>query len=75
MLPDKIPELQIVIPLAVLLTGANRNDITQLDALVQAIPPIRTRADRLLKPQIVQGDRGYSAEPHRQHLRQRGITP
>jgi transposase len=29
------------IPLAVILTGANRHDITQLDALVQAIPHIR----------------------------------
>ena len=26
-------------------------------------------------PQIVQGDRGYSSEPHRQRLRERGITP
>jgi transposase len=29
----------------------------------------------LHKPQIVQGDRGYSSEPHRQRLRERGITP
>jgi hypothetical protein len=29
----------------------------------------------LHKPQIVQGDRGYSSEPHRQRLRERCITP
>ena len=64
------------IPLAVILTGANRHDITQLDALVQAIPHIRGKRGRPLhKPQIVQGDRGYSSEPHRQRLRERGITP
>ncbi|MGH8855386.1 MAG: IS5 family transposase [Telluria sp.] len=64
------------IPLAVILTGANCNDITQLDALVEAIPPIRGKRGRpLRKPKIVQGDRGYSSEPHRQRLRKRGITP
>jgi transposase len=64
------------IPLAVILSGANCNDITQLDALVEAIPPIRGMRGRpLRKPKIVQGDRGYSSEPHRQRLRQRGITP
>ncbi|WP_143169521.1 transposase, partial [Paraburkholderia terricola] len=46
------------------------------DALVQAIPHIRGKRGRPLhKPQIVQGDRGYSSEPHRQRLRERGITP
>jgi transposase len=50
--------------------------VTQLDALVQAIPHIRGKRGRPLhKPQIVQGDRGYSSEPHRQRLRERGITP
>ncbi len=64
------------IPLAVILTGANRHDVTQLDALVDAIPNIRGKRGRPLhKPKIVQGDRGYSSEPHRQRLRERGITP
>jgi hypothetical protein len=31
--------------LAVLLTGGNRNDVTQLLPLLQAIPPIRGNAD------------------------------
>lgn len=64
------------IPLAVILTGANRHHITQLDALVAAIPHIRGKRGRPLhKPQIVQGDRGYSSEPHRQRVRERSITP
>nr|WP_255371534.1 IS5 family transposase [Cupriavidus sp. YR651] len=64
------------IPLVVILTGVNCNDITQLDALVEAIPPIRGKRGRPLhKPKIVQGDRGYCSESHRQRLRERGITP
>jgi transposase len=64
------------IPLAVILTAANCNDITQLDALVEAIPPIRGKPGRpLRKPEIVQGDRGYSSEKHRERLRERGIVP
>jgi hypothetical protein len=48
-------------PLAVILSEANRHDITQLDALVDAIPKIRGKRGRPLhKPKIVQGDRGYS---------------
>ncbi len=56
------------------LSGANRHVVTQLDAPVDAIPRIRGKRGRPLhKPQIVQGDRGYSSEPHRQRLRKRGI--
>jgi IS5 family transposase len=64
------------IPLAVILSAANRHDITQLDALVDAIPHIQGNRGRPLhKPQIIQGDRGYRSKPHRQRLRERGITP
>jgi transposase len=31
------------IPLAVSLTGGNRNDVTQLIPLLQAVPPVRGR--------------------------------
>jgi transposase len=34
------------IPLAVTLTGGNRNDITQLLPLIEAIPPVRGRRGR-----------------------------
>ena len=33
------------IPLAVILTGGNRHDVTQLLPLIEAIPPIRGRHD------------------------------
>jgi len=64
------------LPLAVLLTGANVHDVTQLQPLVRAIPRIAGKpgAPRC-RPACVQGDRGYDSEPHRQWLRQRGIRP
>lgn len=45
-----------------ILTGANRNDVTQLLPLVDAIPPIRgTRGRPLRKPKVIYGDRGYDS--------------
>jgi transposase len=47
-------------PLAIILTSANRNDITQLLPLIAAIPSIAGRRGRpLSKPQRVYADRGY----------------
>ncbi len=64
------------IPLAALLTGANRHDITQLLPLVEAIGPVGGKPGRPRKrPAIVQGDRAYDSNPLRQSLRDRGITP
>lgn len=64
------------IPLAVILTGANRNDVTQLIPLVEAIPPIRGKVGRpRRRPDKVQADRGYDSEPHRKELRTLGIEP
>ena len=64
------------IPLAVLLTAANVNDVTQLQALVEAIPPVRGKPGRpRRRPEIVQGDRGYSSDEHRRWLRTKGIRP
>ena len=34
------------IPLAISLTGGNRNDVTQLIPLIEAIPPVRGRRGR-----------------------------
>jgi hypothetical protein len=63
-------------PLAIALTVANGNDITQLLPLVDAVGPIagrprspRRRARRLL------ADRGYDFDIYRRALRARGITP
>src|SRR5438045_4163054 len=64
------------VPLAVILTAANRHDVTQLQPLVEAIPPIRGTVGRpRQRPALVQGDRGYDSEPARRWLRQRGIEP
>ena len=64
------------IPLAVSLTGGNRNDITQLIPLVDAVPPIRGRRGRpRRRPRELFADRGYDHDIYRRQLRQRGITP
>lgn len=62
--------------MATILTGANRNDVTQLLPLVDAIPPIAGRVGRpRFRPDRVQGDRGYDSKWHRQQLRLRRIEP
>ncbi|MGH9903693.1 MAG: IS5 family transposase [Pyrinomonadaceae bacterium] len=64
------------IPLVALLTAANRNDITQLLPLVDAIPPLQGRHGRpRRRPDCVQGDRAYDSQRHRGQLRARGILP
>jgi transposase len=64
------------IPLAVIITSANRHDITQLIPLVDHIPPVRGRRGRpRQKPKRVQGDRGYDSEAHRRALKKKGSSP
>jgi len=64
------------IPLAVSLTGGNRNDVTQLMPLVQAIPPVRGRRGRpRQRPDAVYADRGYDHDKYRRQVRDKGITP
>jgi len=54
------------IPLAVSLTGGNRNDVTQLMPLIQAIPPVRGRRGRpRRRPGQVYADRGYDHDKYR----------
>jgi transposase len=64
------------IPLAISLTGGQRNDVTQLLPLIDAVGPVagkpgrpRRRAERLL------ADRGYEHEKYRRELRKRGVKP
>ncbi|HET7857066.1 MAG TPA: IS5 family transposase [Gaiellaceae bacterium] len=57
-------------PLAVSLTGGNRNDITQLIPRVDAIPPVRGRRGR---PRRLYGDRAYHSREGRRELRRRRI--
>lgn len=64
------------IPLAVTLTGANVNDVTQLIPLVEAIPPVRGKRGRpRRRPDKLQADRGYDSQPHRNALRALDIQP
>jgi len=64
------------VPLSIVLTGANRNDITQLLPLLDAVPEVHGKADHPRKrPKTVQGDRGYDSQPHRIELKRRGIKP
>ncbi|MER6565227.1 IS5 family transposase [Streptomyces sp. NPDC001093] len=64
------------IPLAVTLTGGNRNDVTQLIPLIQAVPPIHGRCGQLLRrPRRLYADRGYGHDVHRGRVRRLEITP
>jgi transposase len=64
------------IPLAWTLTGGNRNDVTQLIPLLDAVPPVRGRVGRpRRRPERLTADRGYDHDKYRDQLRQRGIKP
>jgi transposase len=64
------------IPLAISLTGGQRNDVTQLLPLIDGVGPVRgkigrprQRAERLV------ADRGYDHDKYRRELRKRGVKP
>jgi transposase len=62
------------IPLSALVTAANVNDVTQLEALLEAIPSIAGKPGRpRRKPDRVQADRAYDSQPLRDRLEARGI--
>ncbi|MFI7405007.1 IS5 family transposase [Streptomyces sp. NPDC049541] len=64
------------IPLAVSLTGGNRNDVTQLMPLLQAVPPIRGQRGRpRRRPVSLYADRGYDHDKYRKQVQALGITP
>ena len=64
------------VPLAIQLTGANRNDSPEAIPLVDAIPQLQgARGRPRYRPDCVLGDRGYDAEAIRQGLRARHIVP
>jgi transposase len=64
------------VPLAIRLTGANRNDSQQALELVDAIPSLQGGRGRPRhRPDCVLGDRGYDAESIRRGLRARNIVP
>ncbi|MFJ8596363.1 transposase [Streptomyces sp. NPDC093598] len=48
------------IPLAATLTGGNRNDVTQLIPLLEAVSSVRGKRGRpRRRPDVALGDRGY----------------
>jgi transposase len=64
------------VPLAIRLTGANRNDSQEALALVDAIPPLHGERGRpRQRPDCVLGDRGYDPAALRRGLRTRHIVP
>jgi len=64
------------VPLAIRLTGANRNDSQEALALVDAIQPLHGKRGRQRqRPDCVLGDRGYDAAEIRRGLRTRHIVP
>jgi transposase len=64
------------IPLAVRVTAANRNDVTQLLPLIEQVPPVCGRPERpRRRPNQLVADRGYDSAAHREALRILGIRP
>ena len=64
------------IPLAITLTGGNRNDVTQLMPLLDAIPPVRGKVGRpRQRPKALYADRGYDHDKYRRLVWAKGIRP
>jgi transposase len=64
------------IPLAITLTGGNRNDVTQLLPLIDGVGPIAGKPGRPRKrTERVLADRGYDHDKYRRELRKRGVKP
>jgi Transposase DDE domain len=58
------------------LTGAHRNDVTQLLPLIGKIPPVRGHRGRpRRRPDRLYADRGYDHDSHRRRVRIKGIQP
>ncbi|MFJ1581691.1 transposase, partial [Streptomyces sp. NPDC088182] len=68
--------LQIRSAHTVSLNGGNRNDVTQLIPLLQAVPPLRGKRGRpRRRPDVVLGDRGYDHDKYRRLVRALGVRP
>jgi transposase len=64
------------IPLAVSLTGGNRNDVTQLIPLLDKVPAVAGLVGRpRRRPDALLADRGYDHDKYRRLLWARGIRP
>jgi transposase len=64
------------LPISVLVSGANANDATMFEAVVDDIPPIRMPSGRRRRrPGTVHADKAYDHRRCRAYLRRRGIRP
>ncbi|WP_079133980.1 IS5 family transposase [Streptomyces sp. EN23] len=64
------------IPLAVSLTGGNRNDVTQLMPLLAKVPSVPGLVARpRRRPDVLLGDRGYDHDKYRRLVWAQGIKP
>jgi transposase len=64
------------IPLAVSLTGGNRNDVTQLLPFLAKVPSVPGLVGRpCRRPQVGLGDRGYDHDKYRRLVWAQGIKP
>nr|WP_239115419.1 IS5 family transposase [Streptomyces sp. SID8499] len=64
------------VPLAVSLTGGNRNDVTQLLPLLDKVPAVAGVVGRpRRRPDMLFADRGYDHDKYRRLLWKRGIRP
>jgi transposase len=64
------------IPLAISLTGGQRNDVTQLLPLIDGVGPVRGRVGRpRQRAERVLADRGYDHDKYRRELWRRGVKP
>ncbi|WP_432715572.1 IS5 family transposase [Streptomyces lavendulae] len=64
------------IPLAVSLTGGNRNDVTQLMPLLRKIPPVTGLVGRpRRRPDTLLADRGYDHDKYRRLVWATGVKP
>lgn len=62
------------VPLAVILTGAQRHDSTQAAKLLDAVPPLKRRRGRpRRRPDAAYGDRAYGTPKNHAALRRRHI--
>ena len=61
------------VPLALVVTGANRHDVSRLEALLDAI--VIERPDIFERPQHVCLDKGYTGEPALEIVVLRGFIP
>jgi len=63
-------------PLAVSLTGGNRNDVTQLLPLIDGVEPVKGKRGRpRRRPERLLADRAYDHDKYRRELWARGVKP